>query len=253
MPARCCGGSRTQGGIYLICGVGAGGRPLEDFLLDPPIPVPEDLVVPKQGLGTFQREETCSWCKGIPGLPECPNCDGKGKEMVTHVVDHIGSIHYPNVVDDIEEVRAIGSSRRIPSSFPFHLLSARSRHFRCHDRALIENWEEYNAHWNCPKHIEGHRAGLDPKPDPMCLGMLWEDYTPEQNSQEEPRNQYRDLPCGRRFLANSRPVGVTPIYRRAFYMSLPITRIEVVQGSDHYEKSLKAAQKASLEVLEVEE
>ncbi len=40
-PRGC--GEREPGGVYAECGLSSRGRPLEEFLIDPPLPLPEGL------------------------------------------------------------------------------------------------------------------------------------------------------------------------------------------------------------------
>ncbi len=265
--ARGCGASRVQGGVYLVTKLSEYGTPLDDYLIDPPVPVPDDITVPVQGMGHFQREEMCGACRGTGKhmhdrfnatkvffeLP-CEHCKGRKTETVTHVIDYIGRSFYPNTVDDIEEIRAIGSSRRIPSSFPFHLLTERSKHFRVHERAYIENWKEYREYGGhrCPKKIDKHEIGI---PTDICASIYWKDYEPEETSHHTNyRSRTIRLPCGKLFQVHQRPDEITPIYRRAFYMALPITGIEIVKSSIHtHIKNKEKAEKANLPVTEVDE
>lgn len=260
--ARGCGTSRMQGGIYLVTKLVTGGGPIENFLIDPPVIVPEEMHVPYQGMGSFQREEVCNQCYDDPKKFQsymgndfkCAKCKGAGKITVTHIADHIGTSHYPHPIDDIEEVRAIGSSRRIPSSFPFHLLTKDSRHFRCHDKAYIDNWRHYEYWWGCPRHVhkppwaeEGTRPYKVHK-DEMCIGQLWEDYDPQMSKEDDTTVTPAitvTMACGKSFNCNRRPYGVNPVYRRAFYMALPISNIDVVASTTgvheaNYDKARKA-------------
>ena len=41
VPRGC--GEREPGGVYAECGLSPRGRPLEEFLFDPPLPIPEGL------------------------------------------------------------------------------------------------------------------------------------------------------------------------------------------------------------------
>lgn len=251
--ARGCGSSRVRGGIYLVTKLSEKGRPLENFLLDPPIIVPEEMNVPFTGMGWFHRKEKCTFCEGHTGRLDCKDCSGDGFVTVTHIADHIGSSHYPNVVDDIEEVRAIGSSRRIPSTFPFHLLTKMSRHFRCHSTAYIENWKEAETAVSCPKGISHHYGFSSTE---FCIERLWGDYEPPQERPNGEVEKWVNLPCGRRFLAYRRPFGFEPIYKRAFYMALPISGIEVVRPgtfSIAYGLNVEKASLSKLNVTEVDE
>ena len=66
-PRGC--GDRTPGGLYIESGLGPGGVPLEHFLVDPPLPVPDglDLVNKPQ---IVEDTETGS----VTGVPCASNC-----------------------------------------------------------------------------------------------------------------------------------------------------------------------------------
>jgi hypothetical protein len=260
--ARGCGNSRVQGGVYLVTKLVTNGKPLEDFLIDPPVTVPENLHVPYQGMTTFEREQVCPKCIGdhkkfqsyMSMGYRCDLCNGEGKIKVHHIADHIGTSHYPHPIDDIEEVRAVGSSRRIPSNFPFHLLTKESRHFRCHEKSYIHNWMEYGRWWGCPKRHPLHLPPwAHPKFEDMCIGMLWEDYDPPMldgggGSTDNPGITV-NLPCGKTFNCNRRPFGVKPDYSRAFYMALPISSIDVLTSrTGVHEANYERASKSGLPV-----
>ena len=70
-------GTRKKGGIYFETGLGSYGKPLEHFIIDPPILV-NDWSLSPLGVQLVER-------------------DG-----VTHIVDWVGSEHYPNVADYLE-------------------------------------------------------------------------------------------------------------------------------------------------------
>jgi len=74
-------GTRKKSGIYweVKLGTGPRARPLEEFLLDPPQPVPPHLRISPRGVQPIE----------VGG--------------VTHVIDWIGSENYPNVCDFLEE------------------------------------------------------------------------------------------------------------------------------------------------------
>lgn len=110
-------GSRKQGGIYLEVATGPGGLPLDHFITDPPQPFTTDVKI---GVTLVDRTEP----------------DGV---VVTHVIDWIGTEHYPFAADFIEEGRRFGFSRRVAPSIEFHRLSARSRLLVVHARGLVTN------------------------------------------------------------------------------------------------------------------
>jgi hypothetical protein len=98
-PVRGCG-TRVKGGIYAECKLSPFGMPIEHFLIDPPNPIPDDLGLTPVGVKLFER-------------------DG-----VFHILDWVGSAHYKNVADFIEETRNFGASRRLSKSTDFSKLTA---------------------------------------------------------------------------------------------------------------------------------
>ena len=91
--ARGCGVARTQGAVYLECGVGSTGLPLEHYLVDPPQPYDTDQKI------------------GVSIVP-----DGKG---TYHVIDWVGAEHYPMPNDFLEGGRLHGFSRKISRTTEF--------------------------------------------------------------------------------------------------------------------------------------
>lgn len=256
--SRGCGTARIQGGLYAECGLSENGVPLESFMFDPAILVPESLDLNARGVQLLER-------------------DG-----VWHLVDHVGSQHYPNVADFVEEVRAFGLSRRLPTSLDFAKLSAGSRILLCHSRAHIANWREYRAETadathDCPKtrawpefaarpgHAEG-TAG-------PCSGLWWEDVeggepvtglalvdaggVPDQapDARRRETRLVRRAIGGTSYAAQRRPDGVTPKYHEAFFLSMPLTRIAAVRHQDgqHVRNAERARAARGIPVTEVDE
>lgn len=94
VPRGC--GERKQTAVYCEVGMGPGGRPLEDFLICPPQKInPAELGVRPIGVRLVQHQ------------------------AVWHTLDWMGSEHYPNVADMVEEVRRFGLSRRLPRTLDF--------------------------------------------------------------------------------------------------------------------------------------
>lgn len=80
MAARGCGASRTKGGVYFECSLSPYGLPLENFIVDPPVPIDaNEFGVTQIGVKLMER-------KGV-----------------WHVMDWVGSTHYPNVGDYLED------------------------------------------------------------------------------------------------------------------------------------------------------
>lgn len=133
--ARGCG-SRTANGLYAECGVGDGGLPVEDFLVDPPHP--------------FVRDELDIVNKATVV---------EGADGVRHVMMWVGEEHYPHVADFIEEARLYGVSRRLPGDFDMSTLTpGASKMILVHPRAYNAGWLDQALADRCKKLIEGHDA-----------------------------------------------------------------------------------------------
>ena len=193
-------GRRVRGGLYWECGPDPAGRPLEDFLIDPPTPLPEGLRVSARGV--------------------TPLVTGG----VTHLIDWVGGAHYPNVADLVEEVRRFGLSRRLPVTLDTAALTPQSRLLLVHARALVRNAARYGP-FPCPTHA--HAPGTD-----GCAGVWWEDVeggTPVGG--DDRRAVQRTLPS-LTYTAWRRPEGTDPDYLPALFASFPASRLVVVAGGD---------------------
>lgn len=231
-PIRGCG-TRVPGGVYATTPTSPWGREVEEFLVDPPRPVDPD------GLGLSHI--------GVKLIR-----DAKG---VTHVLDWVGKKHYPNVADFVEEVRAIGMSRRLPKSLNFALLSQESKIILVHDRAWIQNAHDYyvaeagvevGRFTACPKHLDAHKPdrALD-----MCARLFWQDVddpVAAEWAEEGSRRIERELPAVD-YDALLPPEGVKPEYRPAIFASFPIVRLQVIRAEDDaHQGALKAASAARI-------
>lgn len=254
-------GVRKEGGIYLECGMGASGMPLEWFIKDRPVLVDADAL----GLSAI----------GIKLIR-----DGNG---VYHVLDIVGREGYPNWADFLEEVRRFGLSRRASTTTDFGLLTADSRIMLAHSRAYWENVAPYMAErvprigWDDPAirrdgyYWEHCPKSPDPKSDPcwldgpsfgnrhtingagfgetaaaFCSGLWWEDLgVPAEREETRPMytDRYRDLRdtavCMPSFTyyGRHRPrtalqpkSGGAPRYQLAIGLVMPITNLVVVDG-----------------------
>lgn len=238
---RGCGDSRIAGGIYAETSHGPGGLPIEAFLMDPPI-------IPREGMEIAQR--------GVNLLRQ-DVADGKGgTRVVWHLMDWVGEQHYPNVADFVEEVRRLGLSRRIQSTFAFDLLSPESRILLIHPRAFVANWKAYwdvyapsRQGWKCPKCLATHVQGeVGP-----CACIWWRDVEGGVQSAMQPTEVVRSIPSGQ-YIAWPAPEGVEGEYVPAFFLSLPIGRIAVVKAPDgSHTQALDKAKGARIRVDEVEE
>ena len=137
-------GERQPGGVYLETGLSPYGRPLEEFLLDPPLPVPDgiDLInKPQLWQRTFAAGE--------------PVCDAE-EHPIYDMLMWVGAEFYPYCPDFIEEVRRYGASRRLNPNLDLSLLSRSSRMILVHPRARNLAWQTQTPPATCSKDIPGH-------------------------------------------------------------------------------------------------
>ena len=146
---RACG-ERKKGGLYLVVPTSAHGRPLEDFLIDPPIeyagkPFRAPQLVLNPGTGAY---DVLMW---------------------------VGKRYYPYVPDYLSEVAQYGVSKRVPRNFAFEKLTPdKSRLFIVHPRAIPRFEYEIHPYYKpiCPRGLEEHKAGLVDSSE-MCIKDLW--------------------------------------------------------------------------------
>lgn len=238
-------GVREPGGIYAELGLDEEGRPVEDFLIDPPIPV-------KTFCDDYPFKVSA---QGITNLP--------GTSMF---FDWVGLTHYPNVMDFIHEIKTMGLSRRIPKTFDFSLLDEEARLVLVHPRAYIVNRAAYtHKAWLCP--CEKHNPGEFTE---MCAGMWEWDIDPRTDIKYVFRDERleahgaellrvrRKMPCGW-YYGYATPDDVNPEYEPAVFASFPIARLVVVrdhknEDASHIvtvEENLMKAGRATLPVEEV--
>ena len=224
--SRGCG-TRTSGGVYLECGTGYGGRPLEFFLADPPIPLTCDT---KLGVQLIER-------------------DG-----VVHVLDWIGEQHYPNCADFLEEGRRLGFSRRISKTLDLSRLSAESRILIVHAKGLVVNYQALRPFMPEPFHTACSAQGKHPRAYEHHCGYLErtgrpDHYRPEAYTHACTRNLWALPPASRvddgapphylrEFASVSyevfplAPDAPVPETTSALVASLPITNISIVKAQD---------------------
>ncbi len=130
-------GYRHPGGAYLAVPLGPEGRPIEEFLIDPPIIITDPGRLGLAAVGTTLVE----------------------RDGITHVLDIIGREHYPTVTAFIDEARRMGISRRISRSTDFSRLTGDSRLILLHPHADIANAPEFPTRRTCPCHVPEHLAG----------------------------------------------------------------------------------------------
>jgi hypothetical protein len=141
-------GYRQPGGAYFAVPLGPRGRPIEGFLIDPPVVIddPGRLRLASVGVTLIDR-------------------DG-----VTHVIDIVGREHYPTVASFIDEARRLGISRRAPRTIDFARITRASRLLLAHGHADIANAAEFPCEERCPCRIAEH---LVPGFGDMCARLWW--------------------------------------------------------------------------------
>ena len=216
---RACG-RRIRGGVYAETRLGTKGQPIEYFIVDPP------RFVDLAALGLT--------AVGVKLVEVCG---------VWHVFDVVGQEYYPYPADYVEETQRKGASRRLPANLDFAKLSPESRLFLIHQKAVIENFEQYPQPplVDCPKGLDEHQAAPLPS---MCAGQWWHDL---------PENGVRWLPGGVEYCGFQRSQGVAPIYQYGVFLTLPITNLAVIKGGEDTEKNHEAAGKSGLPVYLEEE
>ena len=267
MPVvRGCG-TRVAGGIYLSVATSPYGKPLEDFLVDPPIPIhPGEIGVTPVGV------------RGVE--------DAAG---IYHVFDWVGSEHYPHVSDAIEEGRHYGFSRRAEGSgIDYARITARSSLVLIHARAAFGNPNEFAealvrdrlAPWQCPvsdsysysqkteksraivdRHcgIFARRLGRPDEPIPelreTCLGLHYHDF-----ASTEVVREFDDSLATRQFPpknpqfeygAHVRPEGFKPVYQIAIFAQLPLGSVEIVRDPADPARESAQFEKAKVAKIDV--
>jgi hypothetical protein len=230
-------GSRVKGGVYMECGTSPIGLPLERFIVDPPRAiVPESMGVSPVGVTLH---------------------DIKG---VTHVFDWVGSTHYPNVADFVEEARRFGTSRRLPKNLDFSRLTSQSRMILIHARGYVGNYHDYMAAEpdgarGCP----AAKHGTDAKE--MCARLWWQDvlltghgHGTMQASDfvAATRRVTRQMPSFT-YEGFKPPYGIEATTLPAIFLSLPINRLVVVKSDDgSHEETAKRIEEAAGLPIDVE-
>lgn len=121
-------GDRKKGGVYACIGVGAGGSPIEMFVVDPCRPWPDN---------SFRR--------GAKLMPRNP-ADPQG---VKDLIVYVGEKFYRSPWTFVEEARHFGISRRMPQNLPFEQLTPGvSRMIFMHAKAIPQF--EYQVNRNKP-------------------------------------------------------------------------------------------------------
>jgi hypothetical protein len=214
-------GVRAENGIYLVTPTSSKGKPIQFFLIDPPVRLDPALGVSPIGITMIEQNG------------------------VTHVIDWIGSSHYSNVADFIEETARFGLSRRVASTVDFSRITQQSRWIGVHARAIIENPERYWAAIDeegvglCPKSVPAHEP---PTPSTMCAQLYWSDVEGGTPADGVTRAVKRTMPSFD-YLARRAPEYAEPLYAPAMFISLPIKGIDVIRSKSglHEVNAEKAA------------
>ena len=142
VPRGC--GEREPGGVYAESGLSPHGRPLEEFLFDPPLPIPDGLdLINKPQL--WQR----TLASGEPAL------DAE-EQPIFDLLIWVGEEFYPYCSDYLEETRRYGASRRLNPNLDLSLLSRSSRMILAHPHVLNTRWQEQRPPQSCKKRVPGH-------------------------------------------------------------------------------------------------
>ena len=205
-------GSRVVGGVYAEVKSGAGGSPIEAFLVDPP------KAVDALALGLTDKGVRLIEIGGV-----------------WHVFDIVGANHYPYVADFVEEGRRMGISRRLPQNLDFEKLDPeQSRLVLLHRKALITNVDEagfLERYCICPKALPEHEEGLL---DGMCAAFWWQDFAAKDLDEDG----IRTMKNGDQYVGRVHPKGHAKVERElAIFMSLPITNLAVIRGRNPEENA----------------
>jgi hypothetical protein len=241
MQRQC--GSRKKGGVYLTVATGPDGKPIEDFIFCPPIPI-DDLS--RFGIGP----------RGVYLIERAGGF---------HVADVIGQEYYPNVADFIVEGDMMNISRRA-EGLDYSKLTRRSRLIVIHQRAHIENYADIIAEmgeaerkaFRCFKGQHEHKID---SLDEMCTGLWWHNVEEMENKEEIGGNGelprlkgLRKLKCWTNYHGHTSQT-IKPVHQYAFFASFPLGGIEVIEDPDDgtHEAKLERAQKSGLDVNLVKE
>jgi len=161
VPRGC--GDREPGGVYAESGLSPWGRPLEEFLIDPPLPIPDglDLV-----------NKTQLWQRILPSGE--PAFDAEGLPIYDLLI-WVGQEHYLYVPDYLEELKRYGASRRLNANLDLSLLSRSSRMILAHPQALNTAWQTQRPPQTCKKEVPGHDAAASDAEEEGVMGETMEE------------------------------------------------------------------------------
>jgi hypothetical protein len=145
--SRGCG-DREPGGVYIESGLSSKGRPLEEFLVDPPLQIPE-------GLDLINKPQI--WQRMLPSGE--PALDGDELPIYDLMI-WVGAEFYPFCVDYLEETRRFGASRRLNPNLDLSLLSTSSRMILAHPLVINTAWQEQSPPESCKREVPGHDTSI---------------------------------------------------------------------------------------------
>ena len=224
-------GYRKAGGVYLECnGSPYGSKPMNDFLLDPPLPLAVDC---KRGVELQERQGT------------------------TMILDFVGASNYPFASDFIVEGMKYGFSRLVSKNLDFSRIQPGSRLLLVHEKGLVTNPEGLRTFvtdaYNTPV-IEGRRKPLHrhnclklertglcehyEDDFPECIRDLW--CLPEATRTVEENESvrfFRDFASVSYEVYPSSPNAPKVETTSALIAALPITNISVIRSPDGSHKT----------------
>jgi len=226
---RACG-SREQDKMYIKVETSPVGKPIEHFIIDPPMEWDGD---PPIRSPIF-----------VPG----------GEEDLKHVVLGVGREYYPTVPDFVEEARKIGISKKVRRNFDFSKLTkGKSRMILMHPKAIPIF--DFDTNIPCPnKPEEAH----------VCTHRLWSlSALHRSNDQHYILSETVDeveieIPCGRKYTVEKPLFPSMEGYREHYseeykpghFLAVPITRLEYVNSDGKIPSDVKeTAEESDMEVV----
>jgi hypothetical protein len=198
------------------------GAPLESFLVDPP------RIVDAQELGLNPRGVRLVEIGGT-----------------WHILDWVGSKHYPFITDFLEETRRLGVSRKVSDQLDFSKLSKDSRMLFVHVHGAITNGGDLEPFLNdfwCP-------TGKRHEAREGCVGLHWHLAPPTEQDQLGSR---RAIPCGNYGVKLMREKAPDALYALAVFASFPITRIALTINVDEQWDASKVSKIAATRGIPLE-
>ena len=244
-PRGC--GERQPGGVYAECGISRYGSPLERFLLDPPLPLPD-------GVDLVRKPQLWIRTEPVSGLVVQ---DPETGAPISDLLIWVGAEYYAEAPDYIEETRDRGASRRLNPNMDFTRLTRHSRMLLAHPHAIIRSWRDLASPQRCHKRLPAHDRVFwqqrwrekDGAPEQFpqfeaqvshervgpCLFKLWEVLPREEAEAVFERDGGLPL-CLRRIgstVYEYTPTGESVTdWQPGFIMAIPITSIALIRDGD---------------------